>query len=147
MSAYVNKDTASGLLVLLLGAAGIAAVGNLEIGVPTDMGPGYLPRLVAWLVTAGGVVLTGAGFVGAHEKMPPMSLRPVLAISAATCAFGFAIDELGMVIAVVSMTFLASLASPITRHRETPVIAVLLTLGAVLVFITALKLAIPIWPR
>lgn len=147
MSAYVNKDTASGLLVLLLGAAGIAAVGNLEIGVPTDMGPGYLPRLVAWLVTAGGVVLTGAGFVGAHEKIPSMSLRPVLAISAATCAFGFAIDELGMVIAVVSMTFLASLASPITRHRETPVVAVLLTLGAVLVFITALKLAIPIWPR
>lgn len=147
MSRWLNTETCSGLLVIAMGAFGLFALGDLEIGVPTEMGPGYLPRLVAWLILAGGVLLTGWGLAGSHEPLPPVMLRPLLAISAATAVFGMVIDRWGMVVAVVAMTVLASLASPISRPRETPIVAAVMAIGAVIVFIYGLKLAIPVWPR
>lgn len=147
MGRIVNIEVASGLLVVLLGAFGLFAIGNLDMGVANDMGPGYLPRLVAWALVAVGLAMTIWAFFQDHPPIPDLHWRPTLAISVATAAFGLLIDRFGMVIAVVAMTVIASLASSISRPRETPVLALVLAGGAVLVFITGLKLAIPIWPR
>ena len=147
MGRIFNIEVASGLLVVLLGAGGLFAIGNLDMGVANDMGPGYLPRLVAWALVGTGAVMTVWATFHDHPPFPELHWRPTLAISAATAAFGLMIDRLGMIIAVVAMTVIASLASSISRPRETPILAGLLAAGAVLVFIIGLKLAIPIWPR
>ncbi|MEI8144194.1 MAG: tripartite tricarboxylate transporter TctB family protein [Alphaproteobacteria bacterium] len=147
MGRILNSEVASGLLVVLLGLFGLIAIGNLDIGVANDMGPGYLPRLVAWALIAFGAAMTVWAIFRDNPPFPELHWRPTLAISAATAAFGFLIDQMGMVIAVVAMTVVASLASSISRPRETPILAVVLAAGAVIVFIIGLKLAIPIWPR
>jgi putative tricarboxylic transport membrane protein len=147
MSRLLNAETLSGGIVLALGGFGLLMVGNLEIGTLNEMGPGYMARAVAWLVILIGACLTLAGFRGGCAGIPPMQWRPALAVSAGMIAFGAAVDRLGIVIAVVAMTVLASFASSITRHRETLIVAGALAASAVLVFVVGLKLAIPVWPR
>ena len=71
----------------------------------------------------------------------------MLLVSAAAITFGVLIDRFGIVAAVVLCTAVASLASNITRHRETPILCLLLAAGAALIFVKGLGLAIPIWPR
>ncbi|MGQ3353187.1 MAG: tripartite tricarboxylate transporter TctB family protein [Phreatobacter sp.] len=147
MRRLINSEVASGLLVVAFGVLGLSAIGSLDIGTANDMGPGYLPRLVAWALVVAGLAMTGLAVLRTHPPIPDLHLRPLVAISAAVLFFGASIDRYGMVIAVVGMTLLAGLASPISRWRETPLIAGCLAAGAVLVFIVGLKLAIPIWPR
>lgn len=147
MGRFINSEVASGLLVVAFGVLGLSAIGSLEIGTANDMGPGYLPRLVAWALVLAGVAMTGLAVFRAHPPVPDLHWRPLIGISAAVLFFGATVDRYGMVIAVVGMTLLAGLSSPISRWRETPLIAGCLAAGAVLVFIVGLKLAIPIWPR
>ncbi|MBN9496293.1 MAG: tripartite tricarboxylate transporter TctB family protein [Alphaproteobacteria bacterium] len=147
MRRLLNAETLSGAFVLALGGIGLLAIGNLEIGTLNDMGPGYMARAVAWAILAFGAVILLMGLRAEMPPIPAMEWRPALAISLATIAFGATIDRQGIVIATIAMTVLAGFASPITRHRETPILAAALAAGAALVFVVGLKLAIPIWPR
>ena len=144
---FRTLEFASGLLVLAIGAFALIAVGNLDIGQAREMGPGYLPRLLAVLILAAGVAMTGLAVWRGGQPFPQLHLRALALISLATVVFGAAIDRLGMVVAVVASTVIASFASGISRHRETPILAAVLALGAVLMFIKGLALPISIWPR
>ena len=146
-SRVFNAEVASGLFVAAIGAFAWASLGNAEIGSAREMGPGYLPALLTWLILGAGVIMTVNGVVRGREPLPEVFARALLLISLATLVFGATIDRLGMVAAVVTSTVVASLASPITRHRETPVLCAVLALGACLVFIKGLALPISIWPR
>jgi putative tricarboxylic transport membrane protein len=142
-----RNEFLSGLFVLLLGLVCLAAVGDLDIGTAQEMGPGYVPRALAWFLIAAGIVMA---LLGARRAVPlreTIAWRPVLLISASVMLFGATVDRLGIVIAVLMSTVVASLASPITRHRETPLLAIALAALAAIVFVKGLGLAIPIWPR
>lgn len=143
-----RTEVLSGLFVILLGAGALLAVGDLDIGTLDEMGPGYVPRALAWVLLAGGAAMT---LVGMLEKgattVPPMYWRPVLLISLACAVFGLLIDQLGIVIATVASTAISTFAGKITRHRETPLLCMALAALAALAFVKGLGLAIPIWPR
>ena len=148
MARLRTLEFASGLLVIAIGVFARAAVGNLEIGQAREMGPGYLPSLLAWVILAAGIGMTGWALVkGGRQPLPDMHWRPLLVISAVTLVFGLTLDRLGMVVAVTASTAIASLASAISRKRETPVLCAVLAAGAVLMFIKGLALPISIWPR
>lgn len=142
-----RHECLAGLFVLVLGLVCLAAVGDLDIGTAQEMGPGYVPRALAWfMVVAGlGMVVTGARKVSTERVS--LAWRPLLLISGSVAAFGATVDQFGIVIAVVLSTVLASLASRITRHRETPWLAAGLAALAALAFVKGLGLAIPLWPR
>ena len=147
MGRVLNSEVLAGFLVIALGCLALLAVGNLEIGAVNDMGPGYMPRVVALAIILFGLAMTVWAFLREHPSIPVLYWRPMAAISAATIAFGLAIDRLGMVVAVVVMTVIARLANSTSRYKEIPILAAALAACAVVVFILGLKLAIPIWPR
>ncbi|MEJ2802501.1 tripartite tricarboxylate transporter TctB family protein [Comamonas sp. BIGb0124] len=143
-----HREVLAGLFVLLLGLVCLAAVGDLDIGSASEMGPGYVPRALAWMLIAAG---TGMALVAAlrtaPEALPALVLRPLLVISLSVLLFGAMVDRLGIVLAVVVSTAVASLASPISRRRETPLLCAALAALSALAFVKGLGLAIPIWPR
>ena len=142
-----RNEFLSGLFVLVIGGICLAAVGDLEIGTAQEMGPGYVPRALAWLLVLAGVGMSVAGARTAFPRRATFAWRPVLFIGAAVVIFGATVDRLGIVIAVILSTFVASFASPISRWRETPVLALALAALAAIAFVKGLGLAIPIWPR
>ena len=147
LSRLVSSDMLSAAFVIALGLGGLAALGNAEIGTTSEMGTGYLPRLVTWLLLGGGLVLAALALLRDGGGLPDLRVKPLLVVSLAIAAFAFNVDQFGMVIAVVSSTLIASLASTESRWRETLLLAAGIALGAVLVFILGLKMPIPIWPR
>ena len=147
MKRLLTLEFASGLFVTAIGVFARVAVGNLEIGQAREMGPGYLPALLAWIILAAGLGMTVWALVKGSEALPQMHWRPLFVISLATLVFGLTIDRLGMVVAVVASTAIASLASAISRPRDTPILCAVLAAGAVLMFIKGLALPISIWPR
>jgi AcrR family transcriptional regulator len=147
VSRLISADMLSALFVLSLGAAGYLALGNAEIGTASEMGTGYLPRLVTLLVFGGGVVLAALALLKDGVALPQLRARPLLLVSLAIGLFAATIDQLGMVAAVIGSTLIAALASPESRWREALVLAAGIAAGAVAVFIIGLKMPIPIWPR
>jgi putative tricarboxylic transport membrane protein len=144
---FQRNEFLAGLFVLLLGGLCLAAVGDLEIGNSTEMGPGYVPRALAWFLVVSGAGLAAAGARQAAPARAALHWRPVLMVSLSVLSFGATVDRWGIVVAVLLSTVLATLASPISRHRETPWLCLLLVLLASLGFVKGLGLAIPIWPR
>lgn len=142
-----RAELASGLLVTALGLLGLAASWDLDRGVLRQMGPGYLPATVSWLIIAGGVVMIVAAMLKPGKPLPNFQIRPLAVISAGLALFGLTIDSLGIIIAIVLLIIVCGFASPITRFWETAVLAVCLALASALIFVQLLGLAIPILPR
>jgi hypothetical protein len=147
MGRVFNTEVLSGLFLAGLGLVGLIAIGRTEIGVLNDMGPGYLPRVLALLVTAGGSAMAAVGILRGGAALEKLHFKPLVLIGLASAAFGYAIDRLGMVIAVVALVALAALASRESRPVETVLLAAGIAIGAVLLFIVGLKMPAPIWPR
>ena len=143
----MRTDIPAGLLVMVIGIFGLIAAADLERGTAFRMGPGYLPVLLSWAILAIGAAIAFAGYFKPKEMLPLFAARPLLAICAALLAFGLTIDRLGILIAVVALVGISSLASSITRHRETPIAMAVLAIGSALIFVTGLGLAIPLVPR
>ncbi|WP_336811295.1 tripartite tricarboxylate transporter TctB family protein [Bosea sp. MMO-172] len=142
-----RAELASGLLVTALGLLGLAASWDLERGVLRQMGPGYLPATVSWLIIAGGVVMIATAMLKTGKPLPDFQFRPLAVISAGIALFGLTIDSLGILAAIVILIIVCGFASPITRFRENVVLAVCLAAASALIFVKLLGLAIPILPR
>ncbi len=147
LSRLWSSDMLSAAFVIALGLGGLAALGNAEVGTASEMGTGYLPRLITLLVLGGGFALAVLALLRDGEAMPELRGKPLALISLSIAAFAATVDQLGMVVAVVSSTLIASLASSESRWRETILLAGGIALCAVLVFVLGLKMPIPIWPR
>ena len=144
---FQRTEFLAGLFVIVLGAACLAAVGDLEIGTAVEMGPGYVPRALAVMMLVSGAIMAVTGARRSGIALPDFVWRPVVMVSLAVALFGALVDRFGIVLAVVVCTAVASLSSSITRHRETPILCIALALLAAVVFVKGLGLAIPIWPR
>lgn len=142
-----RAELASGVLVTALGLLGLAASWDLERGVLRQMGPGYLPATVSWLIIAGGAVMIAAALLKPGKPLPDFQIRPLAVISLALALFGLTIDSLGIIIAIVILIMVCGFASPITRFWEMAVLAVCLALASAFIFVQLLGLAIPILPR
>ncbi len=142
-----RTDVAGGLSVVLLAGLCWIAVGDLDIGTAAEMGPGYIPRALAGLMLVAGVGMTLAGVLRESPQIEPIRWRPVVVVSLSMVVFGLLVDRFGIVVATVLSTAIATLASRISRVRETPWLCVALAALAALAFVNGLGLAIPVWPR
>jgi hypothetical protein len=142
-----RAELASGALVTALGLLGLAASWNLERGVLRQMGPGYLPATVSWLIIFGGVAMIAAALLKSGKPLPDFQIRPLAVISAGIALFGLTIDRLGILAAIVILIVVCGFASPITRFRENLLLAVCLAVASALIFVKLLGLAIPVLPR
>ena len=141
------QDLLFGLFLVAVATGTLVATRNLTVGHAADMGPGYMPRVVALALMAFGVFFTGRGLWRAGPGIAPVQLRPLLAILASVGVFALTAERLGLAIASVAAVMLASFATREGRLVETVAFAVVLSGAAVLLFVKLLGLPIPIWPR
>lgn len=141
------QDLLFGLFLVAVAAGTLVATRNLTVGHAADMGPGYMPRVVALALMGFGLFFTGRGLWRMRVGIAPVQLRPLLAILASVGVFALTAERLGLAIASVVTVILASLATREGRVVETVAFAILLSGAAVLLFVKLLGLPIPIWPR
>jgi hypothetical protein len=144
-----RADVLSGLLFIAIAVFGLWASRNYSVGTALRMGTGYVPRLLCWVLLGLGAIVLVQGL---RERAPPLSTSPqawraVLAVTAALVAFGFSIERLGLVLAILLLTGLGALATRALRPLETAIAAVALITLSWAIFIFGLGLTIPIWPE
>ena len=140
------QDLLFGLFLVAVAAGTLVATRNLTVGHAADMGPGYMPRVVALALMGFGLFFSGRGLWRMRVGIAPVQLRPLLAILASVGVFALTAERLGLAIASVLDGGLPKWREE-GRPIETIAFAIVLSGAAVLLFVKLLGLPIPIWPR
>jgi hypothetical protein len=141
------QDLLFGLFLVAVATGTLVATRNLTVGHAADMGPGYMPRVIALALMAFGLFFSGRGLWHARRGIAAVQMRPLLAILASVGVFALTAERLGLAIASVVTVILASFATREGRPVEMAAFAIVLSGAAVLLFVKLLGLPIPIWPR
>jgi len=129
--------------------AGVALVGTrtLTIGTAASMGPGYVPRALAWIILAFGVSIGVGSLLAPRRPLPAVNLRPLGSVLVSLAAFALLLPKGGLVLATLGTMACATFATADYRWRESVVFAVVITAFTVLLFVNGLGLPLSVWPR
>jgi len=119
----------------------------LSRGTEVGVGPGFVPYLFAFLQLGFGFILVVHGITRTGPAPDTWHLRPLVLILASVAFFAISIQRLGLVIALAGLIFISCAAHRGTTLRETLALAAGTVLVSSLLFVKALGLAIPLWPK
>jgi hypothetical protein len=137
----------AGAMFIAFGALALFLGSGYKLGSALDMGPGYIPRLVAFALIGMGAVGVVRGVLARDWRWPALPLWPMLWVAAAIVSFALLVGRAGLFLACVVAVLLSALAAPNIRWREAPVVALVLAVFCTLLFGYALRLPLPVWPQ
>lgn len=141
----VGQEIAAGIFIMLIGIFFIWQSTDLPMGSLRAVGPGMLPRAVAFMLLIGGAILALLGFLDKNAvRMPILTLRGPFFIIAGILLFAVLIRSVGLVAAGPISMIVASYASTDTRVMETTIFSVVMTAACIFLFKYALNLPIPV---
>lgn len=136
-----NQDFLAGLL---FSGFGLAAVGiaqkHYPVGTSLSMGPGYFPTALGGLLTAFGLYIMVRGLIAGEKIAGVWGLRPLALVSLGIVAFGFLMDRLGLVPALVALFFISALGGHEFKAKEVALLTVVMTVACWGIFIYGLGL-------
>jgi hypothetical protein len=138
-----------GLFFIVLGAAAMWVSRDYPLGDLNRMGPGYFPRMLSVGLIVLGLLIVRQGLPGlAGAKGLRAGLdRSFWLIPLALVVFGFAVEPLGVVLAMALTLAVAGAAHREARIVEVAISIVTLIALSVLIFVVALKLPLRLWPE
>lgn len=152
-----QKDFFSGLMFMGIGVAFAWGATTYNVGEGARMGPGYFPLMLGILMTVLGMVITFKALVievEGGDKIGKWAWKPLVFVILANLIFGVLLAGLpsiklpafGMIVAIYALTFIASVAEPGWKFKNTFILATVLAAGSYLAFVVLLKLQFPVWP-
>ena len=141
------KNFWAGLMFIGIGLFFVITARGFELGSAARMGPGYFPTLMGGIITALGVGILIQSFVITGPKVASFPLRLIFLISLALLLFGYLLQTLGLVVALVILVVLSALAGHQFKLREAFLLAGVLVVLSVLIFVTGLGQPFPLWPK
>ena len=168
-----QRDFVAGIMFAAIGVAFAVGATRYSFGSSGRMGPGYFPMILGVVLAVLGSFVTVKAIVsrsdgdapvadsaqgsepGPDPGSEPWPWRPIFFILGANILFGILIGGLpsiglppmGLVAAIVAVTFIASMAGPGFNWIKVTLLTLVLALGSYLVFILLLRLVLPIWPE
>lgn len=143
----LSADLCSGILFAALGAAILWVGAGYSLGVPSRIGPGYVPRLLGILLAAIGLFLIVRSRWTTDPVDPTIAWRPLSVIVAAIVAFAMVFETTGLAPAILVAVGIANYATPENRWITAIVLGALLAFFAWLLFVKGLSLPLPVWSR
>ncbi len=146
----VPKDTAAGVLFMVVGAGALAIGADYRTGSLLHMGPGYFPRMMSALLLFLGAIVAILGLRHRRalpEAAPPWSWRAMATVLGGIVLFGFGLERFGLVASITALTLVSAYAEPRRGIIETLVLAVSMNAIAWLVFVLGLGMPLPLWPE
>jgi putative tricarboxylic transport membrane protein len=140
------KDLAFGLFLIALAAVAFAATGSLTMGTAADMGPGFVPRALAWIILGFGLSFLVTGILKAREPTPALAWRPLAMILASIAVFAVLFGKLGLVAACVGSVVVAGAATSPVRWLQLLVFGIVIAAFSAVLFVKGLGLPFKLWP-
>ena len=140
-----NRDFLAGLLFLAIGGVAFFTALNYPFGTLERMGPGYFPRILAAVLVVFGVVTLVRGLRSGAAVQGSWAWFPLLMLTLSLVAFGFLMEHVGLIPALVVMFFAAARAGSEFKFLEVLVLTAIMCLAATAIFIWGLKLPYPLF--
>jgi Tripartite tricarboxylate transporter TctB family len=145
------RELAAGLFLVLVAALALIFSDKLPIGRLVNMGPGYVPRSLAWVLGGLGVIVAARGFTMAApadgHSLTEWAWRPLLALTFSILVFAFLLERAGLVICIMVTVAIAGLAVAGIRPLQSLLLGAFLALMSALLFVVALGLPLRLWPE
>ncbi len=152
-----QRDFYAGILFSIFGVAYALGATNYKVGEAARMGPGYFPLIVGVLIAIMGAILTAkALMVDTPDGEPVGSIawKPLVFIIGANLIFGvllgglpsIGLPSMGLIVAIIALTFVASLAGDRFEPKGVAILAAVLAIGSYFAFVVLLNLQFPVWP-
>jgi putative tricarboxylic transport membrane protein len=147
MRARVNMpDLAFAAFLVAIGALAFALASELTVGTAAAMGPGYVPRGLALIITVYGMVLGSRAAFAGWQVFPDIAWRPLLLLSAAVALFAILLPIVGLALTSFTIVVCAGFAAYDVRLLENALFGAALAAFAVVLFVSVLGLPIATWP-
>jgi len=138
------RDIISGGVLFGVGAfAAIYAYLNYQMGTPRHMGPGWFPFYLG-LIMAGIGLIVALSALSREGSLGKFEFKSLIMVCGATLAFALAIRPLGLVPAIFAISIIVWLFDDRYGWKLSLISAVLMSLGAVLIFIYGLGMPLQI---
>lgn len=139
-------DLAFAVFLVALGALAFGLASSLSVGTAAAMGPGYVPRGLTIIIMIYGLVLGVRAMFAGAVPFPSIEWRPLILILGSVAVFAVLLPIAGLAITSFALVICAGFAAYDVRMRENAIAAVTLAAFAVVLFVVALGLPIPVWP-
>ena len=139
-----NRDFFGGLMYIVTGGAGWWIARDYPFGSALRMGPGYFPTVLSWMMIAFGVAIMLMGFKNNEKIAGNWSIRALIVMPLATIAFGYLMEEVGFIPALLVLIPFAAVAGREFKLVEIALLTVGLTILSTLMFIKGLGLPYPL---
>jgi putative tricarboxylic transport membrane protein len=142
----LSRDVCAGLFLLLFAAAAYFGIRDLPFADATGIGPGLMPKSVAALIAALGLVILVIGLPAASARLERFSVRGPLFVLGSVLIFASLIRPLGLVVAGPLAVLFAGAADRESRPFELVVFSIILSAFAIGLFKYLLRLPMPLAP-
>jgi putative tricarboxylic transport membrane protein len=139
------QDVGAAAVFVGIGLAGLYFGRDLAFGSSHNMGPGYFPVILSWIIVAIGAIVGVKAVSIEGPPVEPVQLRPMAIIIASILAFGYLVDLVGLALTAALVTLLAAFARRGVNLIETLLLAAGLGVFCVLVFVYGLSQPFPAW--
>jgi hypothetical protein len=137
-----------GIIFVTFGLAAVFFGRELGMGTTGRMGAGYFPTVLGYLLAALGVVAVLRAFIGRttgpRDEIGTFHIKDIVVILGSVLLFGVLMRGAGLAVAAFVLITVSAYASPKFRVGSTLLLAVGLTLFAVVLFVKLLGLPMPI---
>ena len=142
MNRFLSKDFWSGVMFTGAGIAALAIGNNLAVGTATRMGPGYVPRMLSYILMALGIAILVRAIISPGDPIERFRFKPITMITIGVVAFAFLFERAGLAPSLVALVFLAALGGQEFKLVETILACLVLIALCVVIFKVGLQMNI-----
>ncbi len=144
MDRLFSKDLWSGLMFAGFGVLALVMGSNLAIGTAVRMGPGYVPRMLSYILIGLGLVILVRAIIAPGEAIERLRWKPITMITIGVVVFALLFERAGLAPALVCLVFLAALGGEEFKLIETVLACVVLIILCIAIFKLGLGMNISI---
>jgi hypothetical protein len=133
-----------GIIFIFFGLAAVYFGWEHNMGTAGRMGPAYFPTVLGSMLALVGLAGVIRSFIGHGESIGKFHIRSLVIILAAVLLFGVLVRNAGLAVAAFVLIMLSAYASPKFRLGSTLLLAVGLSLFAIVLFVKLLGLPMPV---
>jgi hypothetical protein len=105
----LTKDFLSGLMFIAFGLGALYFGQNLAVGTSIRMGPGYVPRMLSFIMLGLGVLICIVAVAQGSEPVEVPKWRPITLVTVGIVCFALLFERAGLLPALVVLILIASL--------------------------------------
>ena len=134
MIRFLSKDLLSGLMFIAFGLLALYFGQKLALGTTVRMGPGYVPRMLSYILLALGGLICVVALVSGSEAVERPKWKPITMVTIGIICFALLFERAGLLPALAVIVFIASLGGEEFKLTEVIGNMVVLAILCTLVF-------------